>query len=105
MRDHGEREARRIIRVGLRLAKIVPGELKSLPKGDWRKRVIGMMVRRHTTVKVGWVAEELAMGIPTRAGRLTSHSPTKGKWGSDWKAAAKLLKELERDYRKAENLD
>jgi REP element-mobilizing transposase RayT len=105
MRDHGEREARRIIRSGLRLAGVGTGQLKSLPKGDWRKRVIGYVVRKHTAVRVAWVAEELRMGVATRAGVLTSHPPTRRSWGSDWNVAANLLKELERDYEKAENLD
>jgi REP element-mobilizing transposase RayT len=63
-RDHGQSEAKRIIRSGLSLAGLKRSELAALKKGDWRKRVIGRMVRKSTVMPVGWIAEALRMGDP-----------------------------------------
>jgi len=87
---------------GLQAAGLKEADLAALPKGDWRKRVIGRLIRRHTTVPLGWLAERLAMGGPTRVSALLRGEPLPPAWGTDWMAACKLLGELEEKYK---NLD
>ena len=101
-REHGEAMAVKLLAVGLRAAGLREADLAALPKSDWRKRVIGRLIRRHTTVPLGWVAERLAMGVPTRVSALLRGEPSPLAWGADWKAARKLLGELEE---KLKNLD
>jgi len=67
-----------------------------LKKGDWRKRVIGRMVRRSTVMPVTWVAETLQMGDPKRAAMLVQTDPEPA-WGQDWKKARTLLRKLEKE--------
>ncbi len=40
-RDHGEAEAKRLLRAGLLAARLRRGDLPQLRKSDWRKRAIG----------------------------------------------------------------
>lgn len=105
MRDHGLGEAERMLLVGLAMVELSVDDLKSLPKGDWRKRVIGHMIRRHTIARAVWISDKLFMGVSTRAARLISHPPVGRDWGLEWKEARRLLKRLVVDYEKAENLD
>lgn len=83
MRDCGERAAERIIAKGLSLAGMEADRLEQLAKGDWRKRVIGGVVRSRTTVRVTWIAERLAMGVATRAGGLIRLKPRGRDWGPE----------------------
>ena len=101
-REHGDATAVKLLAAGLQAAGLKEADLAALPKGDWRKRVIGRLIRRHTTVPLGWVAERLAMGVPTRVSALLRGEPSLPAWGADWMAARKLLGELEEKYK---NLD
>lgn len=94
-RDHGEREAKRIVRRGLALTGLKPSKLAGMMKGDWRKRVIGRLVRRSTVMPVGWIAEALRMGDPKRVAKLVQSDPD-SSWGKEWKIARELLVELEK---------
>jgi hypothetical protein len=85
----------------LRAAGLRQTDLAALPKGDWRKRVIGRRIRRHTTVPLGWVAARLAMGVTTRVSTLVGNEPSPA-WGKDGKAARRLLAGLEEPL---ENVD
>ena len=76
--------------------RVCPARRAALPQGDWRKRVIGRLIRRHTTVPLGW----LAMGVPTLVSALLRGEPSPPAWGADWKAARKLLGELEGKWKK-----
>jgi len=98
MRDHGEVEAKRIIASGLIFAGLQPKDLEQLPKSDWRKRVIGGVTKKHTTMRVSWIAEKLRMGSPSTAARLIRHQPTNREWGTEWTAAKRLWRELQVDY-------
>jgi len=95
MLEDGESEAKRMIRRGLSLAGLKKSELAGMKKGDWRKRVIGRLVRRATVMPVGWIAEALQMGDPKRTAKLVQTDPDP-KWGKDWKAARKLFVELDK---------
>jgi REP element-mobilizing transposase RayT len=69
---HGEAEAERLItQVGrfLRLP-LRSGELGKLRKGDERKVLLALLLRKRTTVGMKWIAERLAMGHPGAVSRL-----------------------------------
>lgn len=93
--------AGKLLAAGLRAAGLRQANLAALPKGDWRKRVIGRLIRRHTTVPLGWVAARLAMGVTTRVSTLVGNEPSPA-WGKDWKAARRLSAGLEE---KLKNVD
>lgn len=95
--DHGEAAAGRILELGLKLAELNEDVLPSLLKSDWRKRSIGRVIRRHTTVRATWIATALHMGNPVRTAALTAHDPSK-EWGPNWRKARKLMKELSSKY-------
>ena len=96
-----ERRAKRIIRRGLVLAGLKMSGLGGLKIGEWRKRVIGRVVRKSTVMPVGWIAEVLQMGDPKRAAKLVQTDPD-SSWGREWRSARKLFAELEK---KAQNVD
>jgi hypothetical protein len=100
-REHGEAIAGKLLALGLEVAGLKAGDLAGMPKGDWRKRAVGRMIRTRTTVSAGWIAASLAMGVATRAAAMVRHDPGP-EWGEGWKAARRLLREMEA---KVENLD
>ena len=65
-RDHGEKEARRILREGIRHLGLPPGlaELSRLKKSDGRKTQLAILLRTHTSMSNDWIAERLVMGHP-----------------------------------------
>lgn len=75
-RDHGEAEARRIMREGLAILGLPPGlsGLGRLPKGDPRKVLLASVLRGTTTVSNDWLATNLCMGHPGSVSRLISAS-------------------------------
>jgi hypothetical protein len=97
-REHGEAMAGKLLVAGLRAAGLRQADLATLPKGDWRKRVIGRLIRRHTTVPLGWVAANLAMGVTTRVSTLVGAEPTPA-WGKNWKPARRLMAALDQTLR------
>jgi len=60
-RAHGEQEALRLLKEGIKLARIEPQYLASLKGSDARKVAIARVIRHRTTVSMGWLAEHLAM--------------------------------------------
>jgi REP element-mobilizing transposase RayT len=84
-RDHGERDAERLLAEGLAALEL-PADaagLAGLRKGDPRKAVLAALIRRHTGVGTEWLAKRLQMGHPGSVSRqlgavrnqpkLTSH--------------------------------
>jgi putative transposase len=89
-RDHGEKEALRIMHegsrnLGLPLSMV---DLAALTKSDERKVLLAILLRTHTSVSNQWIAEKLAMGHPGSVSRTVSASRTE-------KSMAKAIKELE----------
>ena len=65
-KDHGEKDAARIVReLGPKLG-LPTGvrELAELRKGDERKALLAAVLRRLTAVATEWIAQRLAMGHP-----------------------------------------
>ena len=70
--DHGEWMAERLLRAGLRHWKLEGGDLRKLRKSDWRKRVIGHLIKERTGVSLSWIGERLVMGTDSHVSRLCS---------------------------------
>ncbi len=73
-RDHGEKEALRILREGIRQLGL-PSSLKGLSalrKSDVRKVQLAILLRTHTPVSNDWIAAKLAMGHPGSVSRVFS---------------------------------
>lgn len=71
-RDHGEREAERLLKEAARELGL-PVEntaLAALSKSDARKAVIAALLRKRTTVDAAWVAMRLETGHPGSLSRL-----------------------------------
>ncbi|WP_226894848.1 transposase [Luteolibacter marinus] len=73
LREHGERDAERLVVEGS--AKLgLPAdrkELAKIKKGDGRKAMLAAVIRRHTGASTEWIAKRLAMGTPGSVSRLT----------------------------------
>ena len=68
-RDHGAKEAERIIGIAENLLEIKPGAWDELPKGDWRKGMVASLVRKRALVDNGWLAMRLRMGARNTVSR------------------------------------
>jgi REP element-mobilizing transposase RayT len=73
LRDHGERDAERLVVEGSAVLGLPADrmELEKIKKGDERKAMLAVMIRRHTGASTGWIAKRLAMGSPGSVSRLT----------------------------------
>ena len=70
-KDHGEKDAERIVReLGPKLG-LPPSvrELAELRKGDERKALLAAVLRKRTAVATQWIAQSLAMGHPGSVSR------------------------------------
>ena len=73
-RDRGEKDALRILRegsglLGLPLSK---ADLAALKKSDSRKVQLAILMRTHTSVSNGWIAQKLVTGHPGSVSRSVS---------------------------------
>ena len=70
--EHGEAEAERLIKkvghfIGLQLK---PDEHAKLRKGDEKKVLLAVVLRKRTTVGLRWISERLTMGHSSSVSRL-----------------------------------
>ena len=61
--DHAEATARLLIQQGLKELGINHEDLPAINKTDWRKAMIVRCIRKHSSVKLVWIAQELHMGV------------------------------------------
>jgi len=61
--DHAEATARLWIGRGLDVLGLSKADLETINKTDWRKAMIVRSVRKHSSVKLDWIAKELSMGV------------------------------------------
>ena len=92
-RGHDESEAEDLLRRALELARLPPqaAELAKLRKGDPRKVLVAVLIRKHTSVGNRWLAGRLSMGHTAGLSRLLG---TFQKDASSQIALAKLEKML-----------
>ena len=69
VKKHDEREAQRLLSDGLVKLKLDAADLPNLKKGDERKKVIAWAIRRKTSVKNEWIAQQLHMGRASNLSR------------------------------------
>jgi putative transposase len=62
--EHNERQARRLLDLGMARLGLSQERLKTLPKGAAEKRVLAWFVRTRTTVSNAWLATHLHAGHP-----------------------------------------
>ena len=74
LRDHGEKRAEAIVRKGLRLTGMKEQQLDAIAKGDSRKALIALAVKRETGVPLRWIANRLRMGVTTGISRYASNA-------------------------------
>jgi putative transposase len=72
--DHAERRAERLVLAGMREFGLKEAHLQQMKKSDPRKRIIGWLVRRQTTVSLKWISARLHMGVISRVSRLCRDS-------------------------------
>lgn len=87
-RAHGEAEAADLARRGLEAQELDSKEktLRRLRKGDFRKVLVAVLLRKHTNVSNRWLVERLAMGHPNALSRLMG----------DFRKNSESMKELEK---------
>ncbi len=92
-RDHGEKEALRIMKEGSRMLglSLDKSELMGLRKSDARKVQLAILLRTHTTVSNGWIAQKLAMGHPGSVSRSVTDGRTDKKLIKTMKEIEKVL--------------
>jgi hypothetical protein len=66
-RDHGVAEAERIM--NLAQEELGIEDWSELKKGDWRKGLVAVLIRKHALVDNGWLSGRLAMGARTAVSR------------------------------------
>ncbi len=71
-KDHGEAEAGRLVRKAEKVLELPTGRrsMEGLRKGDERKVLLAALLRRRTSVGLGWISEKLVMGHPGSVSRL-----------------------------------
>ncbi len=62
LRDHGQKEAERIIAMAQEQLGCDASDWAAMPKGDWRKGLVAGLIRERSLVPNGWVAQRLTMG-------------------------------------------
>jgi hypothetical protein len=60
--QHDEAAAERLLEKGLHILQLERNDLAKLKKGDDRKKVLAWLIRKNTSVKIGWIAGALRMG-------------------------------------------
>ena len=66
LRGHEQRQAERMLPLGMGSLSLGPGELAGMPKGQKQKQVLAWWLHGRTTVTRRWIAENLKMGYETR---------------------------------------
>lgn len=82
LKDHGEREAERIVGMGIRVLDLHDGEkgLAAWRKSDPRKIAIASLLRERTMIGNAWISERLVMGHPGSVSRLLASCRDKTEW-------------------------
>ncbi len=85
---HGEAEASRLLKEGMRAAGLKVADLPRLKGSDPRKVAIGRVIWDKTTVKMSWIAEKLSMksacNVSQQLRRSRLESPALSKNLSQW---------------------
>ena len=84
LKDHAEKRAAALVSRGMELCALAEADLLALPRGDERKVLIALAVKRETTVPLDWIAQRLDMGtrstVSREVGDLARRLPNSPKW-------------------------
>ena len=69
VKAHSQSRAEQLVARGLEVCALKREDLSDLPKGDKRKALIALAVKRETTVPMRWIALTLGMGTPSTVSR------------------------------------
>ena len=72
--EHGEREAERLVKEGLKAAALPESRLAELKGSDPRKVALGMLIWKTTTVSQEWIARRLQMKSAANVSQLLSRT-------------------------------
>ncbi|RYD82184.1 MAG: hypothetical protein EOP84_09810 [Verrucomicrobiaceae bacterium] len=82
-REHGEEEARRLVKAGLKYFGLPASELSALAselsafkKGDERKLAIAAMIRRRTSMANAWLTATSELGHVSRVSQALRRAAT-----------------------------
>ncbi len=91
-RDHGVAEAERIMNLAQEELSIE--DWSELKKGDWRKGLVAVLIRKHALVDNGWLSGRLAMGARTAVSRTMGQAREYVKTNRKAKTIARRLEGL-----------
>ena len=99
-RDHGEKEAARIVRAGLKELALSSGKvaLSALPKSDERKVLLASLLRERTCVSNACIATRLGMGHPGSVSRMVSACRKNKKRVDECNELAEILSSNARSF-------
>jgi len=89
--SHNEREAERLIALGLKELGMDREDLQKLPKGSAQKIALASVVKQRTLVTNAWLAAQLRMGAATR---VSSYCGAYTLQGDIKKLVKKLVKKI-----------
>jgi hypothetical protein len=69
-RSHGQEAAEELLLRATPMLALTPQELTELKNTDRRKRLVGMLLRKHTAVSNVWLAQRLGFGHASALSRL-----------------------------------
>ena len=92
-KSHDEREAGRLVAIGLAQLGIEAEDLRRLPKGSAEKIALATVVKQRTSVTNAWLAERLNMGAATRVSWNCGHASAR-------RDVKQLIKRIEISIRK-----
>ena len=98
LKDHGERRAERILRVGPEHFGVSREELRSTAKGDWRKGLLAALIQKETTVRLDWIRQRLGMGERSYCCRAIRRTREVMERRRDWIAATRKIKAMSTNH-------
>ncbi|NNM28755.1 MAG: hypothetical protein HKO57_04495, partial [Akkermansiaceae bacterium] len=69
-RDHGRAEAERIVALAEEYFVVQPEDWITMKKSDWRKGIVGGLIRERALIDNGWLTERLHMGARNAVSRI-----------------------------------
>jgi hypothetical protein len=69
-RLHGQEAAEELLLHATDMLALAPADFVSLKNTDRRKRLAGMLLRKHTSVRNVWLAQRLGFGYASAVSRL-----------------------------------
>jgi putative transposase len=69
VKQHSEVRAEAVVKSGMKVCKLDTKALEALPRGDERKVLIALAVKRETTVPLDWIAARMHMGARSTVSR------------------------------------